>query len=315
MVASMGVFRSLLLVMSLVAFLVLALVTNISAWSLSTLLDSDTFAATASRIVADPPVRLLLADRLAEQLTSLVAPVADKIPAEVPRALGLPSDATQADVRQALTRALETTLADPVVMVIEQDALEGLHGLVMGIISSSAEASDPEAVTLDLTGAVSALGHRLDPDSHGFLDHEIPAGLGTVTLVRSNALPIVASFIRVLETIRWLLPVLFALAGVAVLALARGRLHAVAWLGLVLVVVGAACLMVASGAPAIAARMFGSQPDTVEALEATLEGLTADLVTQSAVLAGVGLAMLVMGITAGIVTGRGDDGRGLDGYR
>ncbi len=88
-----------------------------------------------------------------------------------------------------------------------------------------------------------------------------------------------------------------------VLLLARARLHAIAWLGLCLLLVGAACLLAASGAPAHRRQALGSRADTLASIEATLDGLMGGLMTQSAVLAGVGLAMLVVGVTAGIVTG------------
>ena len=56
--------------------------------------------------------------------------------------------------------------------------------------------------------------------------------------------------------------VLFALLAVAllVLLLARARLHAIAWLGLCLVMVGAACMLAASAAPLIAGRRDRRRP-------------------------------------------------------
>ena len=73
-------------------------------------------------------------------------------------------------------------------------------------------------------------------------------------------------------------------------------------------------MLAASGAPLIAARLLGSHPDALASTEAALDGLTASLLTQSAVVAGLGLAMLVVGITAGIVTGRPDERQHLDRY-
>jgi hypothetical protein len=117
-----------------------------------------------------------------------------------------------------------------------------------------------------------------------------------------------------MDALRWLLPALCVLAAVLVLLLARARLHAVAWLGLCLLLVGALCLLAATAAPIAASRLFGTHPDAVASTSATLDGLTASLVTQSAVLAGLGLAMLVVGITAGIVISHGDGRRHVDGY-
>ena len=81
-----------------------------------------------------------------------------------------------------------------------------------------------------------------------------------------------------------------------------------------LVLVGTLCLLAASSAPILASRLLGSGPGTRASAEATIDGLMAGLLTQSAVLAGLGLAMLVVGITAGIVTGRGAEDDRRDAY-
>ena len=73
-------------------------------------------------------------------------------------------------------------------------------------------------------------------------------------------------------------------------------------------------MLVASGAPLIAGRLLGSHPDALASMEAALDDLTATLMTQSAVLAGVGLAMLIVGITASIVTGRPEERDRSDRY-
>ena len=142
----------------------------------------------------------------------------------------------------------------------------------------------------------------------------MPPGQGSLTLIAVDRLQPLAWAVQLLETIRWLLPTLAVTTAVLVLALARSRLHAVAWLGLVLVLVGTLCLLAASSAPILAGRLLGSRPDTQASAEATIDGLTAGLLTQSAVLAGLGLAMLVVGITAGIVTGRGTVDERRDAY-
>ncbi len=309
MVASMGMIRSLLLAVSLVAFLVLSLVANVGLWALSTFLDSDAFAATTARIIDQPDVRLLLAERLAGRLTELVVPASGRIPVVVRRSLGPPAVATKADVEARLTDVIEAQLADPTMVKVQQDALADLHRAVLAVIADpAAGATGRAAITLDLGAVVVALGDRLDPGGSGFLGQALPSGLPTLTLVQADGLASVARVLQILEAMRWLLPALCLMSALLVLLLARARLHAIAWLGLCLLLVGAVCLLGASAAPLMAAQVLGAHADTLASVESTLDGLMEELMTQSAVLAGLGLAMLVAGVTAGIVTGR-DAGR------
>ncbi len=314
MVVSMGLIRALLLAVSLVAFLVLSLVANVGLWALSTFLDSDAFAATTARIIEQPQVRSLLAERLAERLTDVLVPPSGRVPVLVRRGLGLTAGASTTDVEEALARAIDAQLADPTMVTVQQDALADLHRAVLAIIADPATgATGHAAITLDLGAVVEALAARLDPGGGGFLGQTLPAGLPTLTLVEADGLASVARVLQILEALRWLLPALCVLSALLVLSLARARLHAVAWLGLCLLLVGAACMLATSAAPLVAGRLLGAHPDTLSSVESTLDGLTGELLTQSAVLAGLGLAMLVAGVSAGIVTGRGAGRSAYDG--
>jgi len=311
----MGVIRSLFMAIALLGFLVLALVANLGVWALGTFVDSKAFAATTTQIITQPEVRSLLAERLAVRLTDLIAPAGESVPSVVRVGLGLPRGATRDDVQASLTHSIDTALGDPGMVTVQQSALEGLHRTLMDVISTGSRTSGADTgIALDLDAVVTALDERLDPGAAGFLGRVVPPGLGTLTLVQPGQLTVLARVVQLLEALRWLLPALCIAAALLVLLLARARLHAIAWLGLCLVLVGALCMLAASGAPLIAGRLFGSHPDALASMQATLDGLTATLITQSAVLAGLGLAMLVVGITAGMVTGRADDRDRSDRY-
>ena len=325
----MGVIRSLFMAIALLGFLVLALLANLGVWALGTFVDSKAFAATTTQIITQPEVRSLLAERLAVRLTDLIAPAGDSVPSVVRAGLGLPRGATRDDVQTSLTHSIDTALGDPGMVTVQQSALEGLHRTLMDVISTGSRTSGADTgIALDLDAVVTALDERLDPGAAGFLGRVVPPGLGTLTLVQPGQLTVLARVVQLLEALRWLLPALCIAAALLVLLLpalciaaallvlllARARLHAIAWLGLCLVLVGALCMLAASGAPLIAGRLFGSHPDALASMQATLDGLTATLITQSAVLAGLGLAMLVVGITAGMVTGRADDRDRSDRY-
>ena len=311
----MGVIRSLFMAIALLGFLVLALLANLGVWALGTFVDSKAFAATTTQIITQPEVRSLLAERLAVRLTDLIAPAGDSVPSVVRVGLGLPRGATRDDVQTSLTHSIDTALGDPGMVTVQQSALEGLHRTLMDVISTGSRTSGADTgIALDLDAVVTALDERLDPGAAGFLGRVVPPGLGTLTLVQPGQLTVLARVVQLLEALRWLLPALCIAAALLVLLLARARLHAIAWLGLCLVLVGALCMLAASGAPLIAGRLFGSHPVALASMQATLDGLTATLITQSAVLAGLGLAMLVVGITAGMVTGRADDRDRTDRY-
>ncbi|MCY7417281.1 MAG: hypothetical protein LH650_02070 [Chloroflexi bacterium] len=311
----MRLIRSFLLAAALLAFLVLALVANVGVWSLSTLVDSQAFAATTNRIIAQPEVRSLLADRLAVRLTELLVPASGRVSTVVRVPLGLAREATSDDVRVALAEVIDATLAQPGVVAIQQGALEELHRAVLDLIGGRDVAGERDAaILLDLDAVVSAVAEQLDPGGTGFLGQVVPTGLGTLTVVDSERLTTLAGALHLMDALRWLLPALCLLFAALVLLLARARLHAVAWLGLCLLLVGAFCLLATTAAPTVAGRLFGTHPDAAASMSTTLDGLTAGLVTQSAVLAGLGLAMLVVGITAGIVISHGDGRRHLDGY-
>ena len=89
---------------------------------------------------------------------------------------------------------------------------------------------------------------------------------------------------------------------------------AVLVLGVIALVVLALLLIAIGGFLFLGEWLFGSAAGTRASAETTIDGLMAGLLTQSAVLAGLGLAMLVVGITAGIVTGRGAEDQRRDAY-
>ena len=114
---------------------------------------------------------------------------------------------------------------------------------------------------------------------------------------------------RLLDALRVLLPIGCAVSIALTLALARYRVHALAWVGLGAVVAGTVSLLVASGGPVLVVRSTAMAPDQAAAVTAALDTITAGLVVQSAALAGLGLALVVAGIAGGVVVSRDDGAR------
>ncbi len=63
--------------------------------------------------------------------------------------------------------------------------------------------------------------------------------------------------------------------------------------------------------PILVARARTVDPSEAAAVTAALDAITASLVTQSAVLAGLGLALVVAGIAGGVVVSHGSPGQDL----
>ena len=114
---------------------------------------------------------------------------------------------------------------------------------------------------------------------------------------------------RLLDALRVLLPIGCAVAIALTLALARYRVHALAWVGLGGVVAGTVSLLVASGGPVLVSRSTDMAHDQAAAVTAALDTITAGLVIQSAALAALGLALVVAGIAGGVVVSRDDGSR------
>jgi hypothetical protein len=91
-----------------------------------------------------------------------------------------------------------------------------------------------------------------------------------------------------------------------VLLLARHRVHALAWLGAAIVLVGGLSIaLVTIGAP-VAAIAAGSPTETASVLTAMLRDLGDGLIRQSALVVGLGVLLLVVGLVGDSMRGRSE---------
>jgi hypothetical protein len=147
----------------------------------------------------------------------------------------------------------------------------------------------------------------LDPS--GTLAAAIEPRSATIRLLDGDVVGIAVELIRLLDALRVLLPVGCVAAIALTIALARYRVHALAWIGLGGVVAGTVSLLVASGGPVLASRTATMPEDRALAVIAALDAVSSSLVIQSAALAGLGLALVVAGIAGGVVVARDDGSR------
>jgi hypothetical protein len=302
----MSALRSLAFGTTVILAMALLLATNLPMWAFSSLLEPSALATTATRALQRPEVRARVADGIAQQLAPAML-AAGPLPADARGALDLTADRpTQGALEDAVRRHVGGLLADPVT----DDALALVSTAIAASVIDLLEArSTPidqltaDGLVVDLRPFTTFLLESLDPA--GELSAAVDAEVGRVRLVDPDLLGEVMPSVRLLDGIRWALPAACAVVIVLLLLLARYRVHALAWVGLACVVAGTASLVAATGAPVVLPPALGTDPPSTLALTGALEEVTSGLVTQSAVLAGLGLALVIAGIAGGIVVSQG----------
>ncbi|MBX3029404.1 MAG: hypothetical protein KF809_04550 [Chloroflexi bacterium] len=293
-----GVLRSISFAGAVLLTAGLLLLANLGLWALVGLQDGATFGRVGAAVLERPEVRALVARRLAERLAPVVVRLAP-LEGSTRRALGIPAEPTVPEAETALRHHLETYLADPATLA----AMDAALGDVRSQLASQLAAGtiDGASLDIDLGVVVRAYADRLDPT--GALADRVPEGLARLPLVGAPTMASLEPFLETIVGLRWLLPLACVAAMATVIVLARHRAHAFAWLGLAGVVVGTSSLLVASAAPLVLPRLTGVDTVSSVAVTGALQVLTAGLVVQSALIAVVGLALVVAGIAASTVTG------------
>lgn len=306
----MSALRSLAFGVAVLVTMLVLLASNVGIWALSTLLEPRAMARTVTAALQDQTVRRYLGGRVGAEVAEVVLELGP-LPGPVRRDLGLGTRPSEAQVADALGERVDGLLANESSMgapVLVADAFERLLGEVL----REPGADDPDwrahGLVVDLTPLGRLVLDRLDPT--GGLGGALPVGSVTLQLLSGEVMTAMVSVVRLLDALRWLLPLMSVLAVVATLVLARYRVHALAWVGLCGVVAGTLSLLAASGVPVFASRLVATDPGQSAAITEALDGVTASLVTQSAVLAGLGLALVVAGIAGGVVVAHGDMGHG-----
>ncbi len=295
---------------AVLATMVLLMAADIGVWAFASLLDPPALGRTVATVLDDPTARGHLSRRMGAQLAPAVIDLGP-LPRPVRAVLGLPARPDPDALASRLAEHIDGLLAsgasgDAVALAAGAFARlvdETLHGTVTD------EELASRGLTVDLTPIGRLVLDRLDQS--GVLDGALTPGLVAVQLIDGPAMLWVARLVRLLDTLRWLLPIAWLVAAAAILVLARYRVHAFAWLGLCGVVAGTTSLLVASGVPILVARARTVDPSEAAAVTAALDAITASLVTQSAVLAGLGLALVVAGIAGGVVVSHGSPGQDL----
>jgi hypothetical protein len=306
MVRHVRALRSLAFGLAVLLTMLLLLVTNLGMWAFSGLLEPTALARSMATVLEDPTLR----DRVSRAAgASLADALLDlgPLPSPVRRVLDLPARPTEDAVAAALAERIDGLLADGATgdaVVLAGVALSGLVTEILDGTDARGVDVTQEGFVVDLTPVGRTVLDLIDPS--GRLGGALPAGAVRIRLVDASVMVAIVPLLRLLDALRAMLPVACAVGVAATLVLARFRVHALAWVGLCAVVAGTVSLLVASGAPVLIPRAAALDPGAATALTTVLDGVTAALVTQSAVLAGLGLALVVAGIAGGVVVSRGD---------
>jgi hypothetical protein len=227
------------------------------------------------------------------------------LPGPVRSALSLSARPSQTDLANKLGERIDGLLAEGA----DSPAVGLASSVFAGLVRAAVE--DPALVRDGLVVDLSPIGRLVLEriDESGTLAGVVEPGVATIRLIDGDVAGALLDLVRLLDALRILLPVGCAVAIALTIALARYRVHALAWIGLGGVVAGTVSLLIASGGPVLASTSVDMPSDRAGAVVAALDTLTSSLVIQSAALAGLGLALVVAGIAGGVVVARDDSGR------
>jgi hypothetical protein len=185
-------------------------------------LDTNTFQSTAKQLIADDTVRNQVAETLVDKLydnTDVSQSLEQKLPADQ-QALAAPITAA---TRLVADRAAPRLLERPRVQDLWVSALTEAQKRLVKVLKddSTAIQTDNGDVVLDLRPLVVELGNRIAIVNN--LAAQLPPDAGKVVILQSDQLETAQTLTSWLDTIGtwfWIIPVLLAIAGIA---LARGR--------------------------------------------------------------------------------------------
>ncbi len=305
MVRRVSALRSLAFGTSVLLTTLLLLVANVGMWAFVGLLGPTAVASAVVEALDDPTLRDRVSDAAGERLAGAVIE-RGPLSSSVRRLLDLPARPSEAALAAALAERVDGLLANGSSGEAAVLVAAAVSGVVRRMLDDTTDLTQDVArqgLVVDLTGVGRMVLDRIDPS--GDLGGALAPGAVSISLVDADVTSLAVPVLRLLDALRWALPVACATGVAAILLLARFRVHALAWVGLCGVVAGTGSLLVASGGPVLLPRLGALDATAAASLTEVLDGLTAGLVTQSAVLAGLGLALVVAGIAGGVVVSRG----------
>ncbi|WP_112466693.1 hypothetical protein [Streptomyces triticisoli] len=299
--------RSFFSALVIVLACILAPLAAVASWAAAEVDDTDRYVATVTPLASDPAVQAAAANRVTNALMQhidLKTLLEDVAPADRPRlekALGRLANPLEDAVRGFVHNKAQDVIASDAFQRFWVDANRAIHTAVDKALTGSGGAVKitNQAVTIDLAPVVDRVKQRLVNDGMT-VAARIPEVHTDFTVLRSDNLGTLKTYLRLLRIAGFWLPVLAVLLVVAgvLLAVHRRRVLVAAVLG-----VGFAMLMLGLGLTVFREVYLNGLPATVShpAAEAVYDTLTRYL--RTAVRSVVALAVVIA--LAAWLTGRG----------
>ena len=230
---SSSTWRRRLAVILIVVGAVLSPLAVDALWIKRTMLETDQFVAQLGPLADDPEIQALVSERIADQLTQaadLETRLTDALPAELQFLDG--TLATAGD--QLITEATSRVIASDQFATLWRQALTLAHQEVVNVLTGDTRVVDVQngAVTLDLSDLRDSVRDRISDTG---LARFLPAASDQpleITLYQSDALASAQNFVKLLEVLGFVLPMLVLVLLGAAIALALDRRQAVFRVGL-----------------------------------------------------------------------------------
>ncbi|MGW5651475.1 hypothetical protein [Streptomyces humi] len=316
--------RSGLAAVLIVVGCLLAPLSVVAAWAADQVADTDRYVATVAPLASDPDVQDAVANRATDALMShldLPALLADVAPADRPRlqqALGgRLGDALESAVRSFVHDQARKVAASDAFKTVWTDANRRIHSSLDKALTGSGGGAvqlTNDSVTVDIGPVVDQIKQRLIASGLSAAQH-IPAVHTDFTLVRSDQVGKVKTYVRLLQLAGNWLPVLAVLLIAAGVLLSVRRRRAL--------VAGCLGVAVATGVLGIGLRVFrvfyldrlpaGVSPGAAAAVyDALVHFLqtTVRMVVALAVVVALGAWLTGPGRNAGLVRGLWTSGIG-----
>lgn len=279
----------------LVLLLPALVLVNASTWALRTALDDAAFAATVTRVIDEPAVKDAIATRATTAIVETLDDAEGRLQVVAPVVLRLSGQPTRDQIEAALHARILTALDAPAVRSAMDQAIEAIHGFVIGAATSG---DGPVSVrgdqlVLDLGPVVERVAAAIDERLPRAGLAEVPAGRATIVLAEADRFQTVSDTVDLLETLRILLPVLVIVVIVAILALAHRRARALGAIGVAMMIAGAVSIVVAWAGSGVAAGM-PADPTAGRIAGDTYDAFVEVLIIQSLLLVAVGLFIVLM---------------------
>jgi hypothetical protein len=223
---------------------VLTFVSALTLWTKRQLLDNAAWNHASAQVIQDPRVRASVSTYLVNQLYQNVN-VAQELEGNLPPSLKRLAEPLATALREPLQRTAEAILARPRVQKLWITTTAVAHEKLVNVLENKTGhgiSTGNGNVTIDLQQLLTELG--ADVGLPASIIEKIPAGAGTITLMKSDQLATAQKGVRAVKVLSlWLTVIVFGLYALAIF-LARGaRRRALRNVGWALVVVGLLVLL------------------------------------------------------------------------